>query len=390
MSSTLINKIKDLNSELATLNEAAVDERDTGKIAALTDHRDSLLEVMTELMTKPPTSFDTNFSYRSTVVQISKDVTDTIKILDTSDYDQLTNFVRLSDHVYKTSVKPFLTDHPKLEQHFVQRLKGRLSPQMAESLPDDDENSFDQFKTWLKTKFGSQFTIYQHLERAWDTEFLPAEPFLAYATKVQKNLDTAWSIIADNYKSKKGETISAEAFRDVVGGMLMVTQVKTHRPAVYTALMNQFDSLYTASDIARQADRCRDVLGKDTVSEEIFYGNKKYSNQNKSHESNPPINISKRRLEDLEDMERKYKAGQVAAASNNKRTDRNAGNHVAGYKGKNPKNGTPWIQVPYLNKKNKTSNPNGGGDGKAYVAAETEPADDAKAAFADSFADFRD
>ena len=94
MSLTLINKIKDLNSELATLNEAAVDERDTGKIAALTDHRDSLLEVMTELMTKPPTSFDTNFSYRSTVVQISKDVTDTIKILDTSDYDQLTNFVR--------------------------------------------------------------------------------------------------------------------------------------------------------------------------------------------------------------------------------------------------------------------------------------------------------
>ena len=315
MSLNVMKKIKELTTEITSLNKVVGETRNQARIEALTENRYYLVEIADCLISKPAVNVDTNYNYRSNFVQISKDVVDSIKILDSSDYDQLTNFVRLADHVFKTSVKPFLNDHPKLEQHFVQRLRGRLSPQMGESLPDNEEHSFDQFKVWLKKKFGSQFTIYQHLERAWDTEFLPNEPFLAYATKVQKNLDTAWAIVADNYKSAKGEVISAEAFRDVVGGMLMVTQVKTHRPAVYTALMNQFDKLYTASDIARQADRWRDVLGKDTISDGTFHGNKKHSfNQKKSNDSNPTSQISDARLKYLMDIERKFnqKASQPA------------------------------------------------------------------------------
>ena len=159
-----------------------------------------------------------------------------------------------------------------MEQHFLETAKGQICVEYLTNMNASgvDTDTYEKFKAYMKHHHASKISIYQILDKFWETDLSESETLRDLGIRLDDKATEAFNIITAKFKEWT-KADSSETERDmeikdivkVISGQVFLQVLKNKKPSIYNFICNDLDRTWTAADIANKAMTFSDRLSSE-------------------------------------------------------------------------------------------------------------------------------
>jgi hypothetical protein len=179
------------------------------------------------------------------------------------DYDSTTKFVNKVDMIFDA----FISDDRDLEPIFVKRVKLTFqdNPYSRLKAASTSPTTWDDLKSWITEYYNSGLVSVQLLQRALETDYKKNSCWKAFATDVDRRMDTAKKAVNAQLRKNKaattGKTLDDPANAPDVNDIysffaasIVADRIKSHDQVVHSLMAQEWRTVNCAADVAAKAE----------------------------------------------------------------------------------------------------------------------------------------
>ena len=206
----------------------------------------------------PLSSAEAKFNYNSMLAHFKLNIPTLAPPLDVS------VFIQRLDNCYNLFVKSFVY----LEPYFIQQAKSQLSSDILENLnaSDDETDTFDKLKTYLKKNYGSKETPFQILSEILESSPREGERLQDWTCRQERRIDIVATQIISKYNEQQKELKKPEmSLKDcfnLFGSMVTYDHIRKNKPDCFKLMVKEVDTCWRPTQVGSLAATLLDRFDK--------------------------------------------------------------------------------------------------------------------------------
>ena len=176
-------------------------------------------------------------------------------------------FVSQIENGYKMHVG----SNSKFESSFVRQVKTKLCQAYLSQVNESSQtlNTWSELKSFLKKQHASKDTIFQLIDEPWNMELTGS--IADFSVDLENSINKAMVSVEDKY-ADANKTLDAKAMFNLIGGYLMLRQIRQRFPDAFNNTVTQLDNCYNISDVVEKVRAFTDrVGGEESANSSAFH-----------------------------------------------------------------------------------------------------------------------
>ena len=159
----------------------------------------------------------------------------------------------------------------KFELTFCKQVKAKLCQAYLSQVNESGQSlgTWSELKVYLKKQHASKETIFQLLDEPWNMELDGS--ICDFGVKLENSINEAMISLEDKFTSSS-KTLNTKSLADVLGGYLLLRQVRQRHPDAFNNTVTTLDSCYSISDVVEKVRAFTDrVGGEESATSSAFH-----------------------------------------------------------------------------------------------------------------------